>query len=609
MYFWIYGVLAAVLTFVGFALADPESKSDRVWIPIVAGIFFGLLGWLFMPVFAWNFYENWILLLLLGVCLVVGVYGRRGSYEEEVSKFALVLIGLAAMGIMVIMPLTTWSLLHADSYRKLLGTPVESQFSADVSPVDSTQYRIVDAGYALQIGNKRVEGVPGLGSRVDLDTLTIQRVNGCFSVLDDEGVEEELCFNDKLVWVGPLAHSGFFKWWANNVTPGYVMVSATDPSNVHLVTAIKPHTSMVASGRTEPARMGTPVTRPNGYTDLAIRYFHKGGYFGDYIVRHLRTNGYASMGLIDYVFEIDDNGRPYWVVTKFERRVGFSGEDTVGVVVIDAQTGEISDYSLANTPAWVDRMQPEDIVTAQLDNWGDFVHGFWNALFAKRDVVETTPGMELVYGADGKAYWYSGIQSGSGSAQATNSFVMVNARTKEVRRYMVAGASEQAAQASAQNAKGVREAGFTASSPILYNVGGEPTYFMPLKGGDGLVKMFAFVSVANYEVTGVGRTVPEALRDYQVALVNRGRNVRIDDVVQRKRIETFVVAVAKEGDFYYLRLEGQVGQEFFASSNVSPELKWTMVGHAVVIEVDVGESPSVPIVRFDNKDLAISTFN
>jgi hypothetical protein len=55
------------------------------------------------------------------------------------------------------------------------------------------------------------------------------------------------------------------------------------------------------------------------------------------------------VGLTDFSFEIDDQGMPYWVVTKYEKRIGFSGNEAVGVVLVNAQTGAIKEHSIATT--------------------------------------------------------------------------------------------------------------------------------------------------------------------------------------------------------------------------------------------------------------------
>jgi hypothetical protein len=46
--------------------------------------------------------------------------------------------------------------------------------------------------------------------------------------------------NKRLYWVVPLLHSGFFKWLSNkeNGTPGYIMVSATNPQDITFIRQI-----------------------------------------------------------------------------------------------------------------------------------------------------------------------------------------------------------------------------------------------------------------------------------------------------------------------------------------------------------------------------------
>ena len=111
--------------------------------------------------------------------------------------------------------------------------------------------------------------------------------------------------------------------------------------------------------------------------DIAVKIF------GDDLQRHLRSNGFVSAGLTEGAFEIRDDGRPFWVVTRYAKRIGFSGEDPTGIVLVDAQTGAIEEHDIAGAPAWVDRVQPKDFVVEQLDDWGKYVRGWWNSLFSR----------------------------------------------------------------------------------------------------------------------------------------------------------------------------------------------------------------------------------
>jgi hypothetical protein len=61
----------------------------------------------------------------------------------------------------------------------------------------------------------------------------------------------------------------------------------------------------------------------------------------------LYASGYAFVGLADFSFEIDE-GTPFFV-TKYEKKIGFSGNDAVGIILVNAQTGEIKEHSIVTT--------------------------------------------------------------------------------------------------------------------------------------------------------------------------------------------------------------------------------------------------------------------
>lgn len=108
------------------------------------------------------------------------------------------------------------------------------------------------------------------------------------------------------------------------------------------------------------------------------------GFFGDFLESHLYMSGDYHLGLTDYSFEIDDEGTPYWVVTKFKKRIGFSGKDATGVIVVNTESGKCEEYGIDNAPAWIDRIQPDYFVEKQLTDWGNFVKGYWNSQFLSR---------------------------------------------------------------------------------------------------------------------------------------------------------------------------------------------------------------------------------
>ena len=53
----------------------------------------------------------------------------------------------------------------------------------------------------------------------------------------------------------------------------------------------------------------------------------------------------------------------------------------------------------------------------------------------------------------------------------------------------------------------VQQMRYEATFPLLLNIADQPTYFMALKGADGLVKMYAMVNVQQYQLVETGGTV------------------------------------------------------------------------------------------------------
>ncbi|HYD93087.1 MAG TPA: hypothetical protein VEB18_01365 [Candidatus Paceibacterota bacterium] len=597
-FFLVYGGIAAVLTALSLSLSG-RGLVRTVSYTILAFVLFGFWGWIALPTFAWNFHTNWLMLLAFGIYCAFALWLMHDSYsysddEAKPSFGAIVPIGAVGFSLFMLIVVGFFAsdpLFNSGRYRALLGNdPVTSTFTEDVSPVDIRHMRQVDADLAYRLGNRVVEQVPSLGSRTHLGAMDIQLLNGCLNIAQHSGEQNRICFDNELVWVGPLTHDSIFRYWSYHSTPGYVIVSAEDQSRVFLVT-------------------GLWTIDQTESTDFAIRLLNDGGHLGDYLPRYLREHGYLSEGLADYKFEIDDRGRPYWVVSTFQRTIGFSGDVPSDVLVIDAQTGEIERYAPTEAPAWVDQIQPATMVHDLLFHWGKWVEGYWNTWGARRNIIRPGDYTTMVHGEDGRSYWFVSLQA-AGSSQGMNGFALVDTRTRLVRRYMIPGADQASAASTALgtlSTQGVENSGYVASTPILYNVDGIPTYFVPLKGTDGLVKMYAFVNVQDYQIVGVGSSLDQAHRAYQSALTQRGARLGADATVQNERIEGVVRRALtvrdSNGDTIFLLIDGQAGREFFAASALSPELKWTEAGNRVVFTAQSGQALSAPILAFDNLDL------
>ncbi|WP_136668616.1 hypothetical protein [Flavobacterium sp. H122] len=535
------------------------NKIFTIILFIILGI---LLVYFNLPVLNYGFTELPFLLLILvfagiflSMRLRVSSDGKQVKMLSMPSKVLLYVTGILLLYIFVL-PVFSSRLVQTKNHQQMIGKVANgNQISDHIAPISLNEIRVVDEELAYLLGEKILGSQPALGSQVHLGEFCIQKVK------------------NKLYWVAPLLHSGFFKWMNNKEgTAGYVMVSATNERDVKLIQNIN----------------GNPVK---------IKY-QPSAYFGDEIQRYIYFKGYSSTGLTDFTFEIDDSGKPFWVVTKYEKKIGFSGNEATGVVVVDAQTGAIKEYAVADTPLWIDRIQPVSFIEDQLNDWGELVHGYWN--FSNADKLQITEDMMLVYGKDNKSYWYTGLTS-VGKDESTVGFVLVDTRTKQAAFYKQSGATEYAAQNSAQGK--VQEKDYYASLPIPYNINNIPTYVMTLKDKGGLVKMFAMVSIHDYTIVGVGNTMRETLMAYKNAYNMSGDVIKPEAATDKKAIKAEVTRIqndVKNGNsFYYFTVQGE-SKIFIGSSQLSNHLPITRVGDQVEITYDADTEEVIDVSSFKN---------
>lgn len=521
-----------------------------------------------LPVLAYGFLSVPVIVGALTVLWILMNLRVLPQVTNEVEAFKLVTkmavpkwIFLVLFLYMGVLPLvTSWSLFRWNDYRGLIGNVETGEnLSTHMAPISLDKIRVVDESLANLLGDKVLGAQPALGSQVRLGTFHIQKVR------------------NELFWVAPLLHSGFFKWNKNSQgTNGYVMVNACNERDVKLVQEV------------------------NG-KKVIIKYQPE-AYFGDYLARHIYFSGFFNAGLTDYTFEIDDDGQPYWVVTKYKKTVGFYGDDATSVVVVNSETGKCEEFGIDKAPAWIDRIQPDKFIEEQLNDWGNFVKGVWN--FSNENKLQITQGLSLVYGEDNKSYWYTGLTS-VGADEATVGFVLVDTRTKKAVWYKQSGATEHAAQNSAIGK--VQEKRYTSSLPIPYNINNIPTYVMTLKDAGGLVKMFAMVAIEDYTIVGVGNTLVETLMAYKNAYNMAGNKINPKNVTKKMVIKTVIQRIQSDikngNSFYYFTVDG-MNNIFIGSSQISNDMPVSMPGDSIRITFDNDTSGLIDISAFQNISLS-----
>lgn len=515
-----------------------------------------------LPVLRLDFVSLFFTLAIFFV--VAGLLDMMFDRAEKTSKIAKYNFSIAIALIIYIVAvpfITSTPILHAKAYRNLIGDVKESEFTEDVSPVSVKDIRLVDEDMAMKLGDKKLGESPALGSVSKLGKFHIQSVKG------------------ELYWVAPLVHRDIVKWITSlEGSNGYVMVSASNPQDVRLVQSID----------NKPVKI---VYQPDAYLHQDLQ-------------RHMYINGILNVGITDLTLEINDEGRPYWVASLYEHKVGYSGANCTGVAIVDAETGSVKRYSIKDTPKWVDRIQPQDVVANQIDNWGRYIRGFLNSAISEEGVLIPTEGTSLVYGNDNKSYWYTGITS-SGGDESTIGFMLVDSRTKEAKLYKQPGATESAAMKSAEGK--VQQMNYEATFPVMYNILGKPTYVSSLKDKAGLVKMVAFISVEDFSVLGLGETKEEALRNYRDSLESQGNNVNLENDTTREEVEGTITRInsdVKNGNTsYYLTIDSKNEAIFKGGSKVSNELTLSQIGDKVKIAFQKGEQNLVDIIEFNNLNI------
>lgn len=471
------------------------------------------------------------------------------SARQKFPKLSAVIIAVPWILIVVVMILCS-VFFQWKAYRDQLGEPEIKKFDNEVQAIDVAQIPIVDENLALQLAQKKLGERPALGSQVALYSATIQMVDG------------------ELVWVVPLYHSGFFKWLTNlSGTPGYIVVSATNTNDVRYVEGYK------------------------------IKY-HPGSYLLFDITRKVRFGPGLMTGITDYSFELDDEGQPYWAISTYKNSRGFSLPEADGIILLNATTGQMDRYGMDEVPEWVDRVQPEDFVLTQIANRGNYVHGIFN--FANKDKYRPSEGHNIVYN-NGRCYLFTGLTS-VGSDDSAIGFIMVDMVTKEPIMYEMSGATEEAAQRSAEGR--VQDLKYRATFPIILNIDSQPTYFMTLKDNIGLIKQYAFVSVTNYSTVGTGESVSAAMRDYENKLRSDGVTTigKLGGVVEQ--LEGTILRISGEysggNTVYKFLLSEKPNILFIAESTAGAELALTQPSDKIQVEYSLSSDGTAEVTSFDN---------
>ncbi len=522
-------------------------KKKVNFLPLAMGLvaafaFLGISFYLFCP--AINL-KNFVLWILVDIAIFLFIFVKRlvGGYKDfghstksvkkgskgRVKKFTKFnfnvkpyIAPMVFSALILIIALFGGTFFNAVTYSEILKV-TDSDFTTDLAEsVATDSIALMDTASAQMLGDREIGALSDVVSQ--------------FSVSYDY---TQIDFKGKPIKVAPLDYAGFFKW-SNNRAKGIGGYVSVDP------------VSMTAS-----------FNKTDGMKYVPSAYFSEDAF------RCIRKK-YPTLLLSNLHFEIDENGKPFYVVSIMENTISlFGGETVVGCITLDPITGETAKYELKDIPKWIDVVFSGDLICKQYNWFGMYRNGYFNSIFSKKDckqvttyyssdddeTFDETPISDYGYIAkDGDIWIYTGVTSVNGDSSNIG-FLLANERTGESRYYNVAGADEKSAMAAAEGE--VQEKGYQASFPSLINIDGKPTYIMVLKDSGGLVKLYATVNVEQYNLVATAATQKECISKYKALLGISDTDITAEEVKEITVTVKNVKYIDIDGNTYIYLIDTQ----------------------------------------------------
>ena len=463
----------------------------------------------------------------------------RRNYKLDLKSNLILLVPFGIFLLILLVNIVCSPVFMSGKYASRIKVNKDTEFTKDIEEVDFTRLPLLDKASSQKLGDRVMGQMSDLVSQYNVSDLYTQ-----------------INYNNKILRVTPLEYASFIKWLTNRKdgVKGYITVDSV-------------------SGESKLTRLS------NGMKYLPSAYFNENLY------RKLRFS-YPTLNFGNISFEIDNEGNPYWVVTVLK----YTGVETLasvdGVVILNAITGESQKYDVGSIPTWIDMAYSASLIIEQVDDWGTYQDGFINSIFGQKNVVNTTEGYNyLAYNDD--IYLYTGVTS-IVNDESNLGFILTNMRTGETNFYNVAGAEEYSAMASAEGA--VQQMKYKSTFPLLINLNNRPTYLVSLKDAAGLVKMYGFVDVVDYQkvvVTDASKGIKEAAKNY----LNNITTEIEDSTLKTKTITIKSIAQAIiDGTSYYYIVDTD-NQKYKASIELSDTLpfikSYDKLNISYVVEEDI----------------------
>ena len=514
--------------------------------------------------------------IYIGLTFVTSNAQLHPEYMEYVKRRSIVSVVVIALLVAIVGVGTVISsvVLRAKSYSRIITVDESKNFSEEINEADFKSVPVLDNAAASVLANRT------LGDLAAINKVSQFEVANTLTQINYKGSPVKLA---------TLSYGDVFKWFKNTKEglPGYIIVNMV----------------------TQKAEL---VTLPEG----GYMKYSPNEHFSKYLMRHVRF-AYPTYIFDTARFEIDEEGKPFWIVPVLDKTIGmFGGTDVKGLVIVDAVNGDMVEYTIDEARSskelqWIDGIYSANLLVEQYNYYGQYQKGFINSILGQDGVRLTTEGSNFLAQND-DVYLYTGVTS-AGNDQAIIGFVLINMRTKAADYYAVSGAKEYSAMASAQGE--VQDYEYAATFPILLNIKGQPTYFMSLKDSGSIVKRFAMVNVQNYQVAVTGNTIAECTEAYAEKLKQNNINIKIDideiidategnenagtEVTNVKTVKGVVTdirtAVMNGESVYFIQLDGK-GAYYTIAASAAENVVIMNKGDKVTVKFNAAEGKIIDAI-------------
>ena len=394
-----------------------------------------------------------------------------------------------------------------------------------------------------------------------------------------------LQYVDSRMWyVFPLEFDGAGnKARLHAIVPGYIMVSAEDPDAI-------------------------PVEHYDGLYSMSIGL---GGGQGSEPDRWAYSHGYSGYLLDDPTLEINDQGLPFYTVTLLRPRVGWTFGAPVGVLVINAHTGQINRYALGDVPYWVDRVYSQQMAMMIANWYGEYSQaGFQGIGSSDANRFRVSGDPVMVYTGASHPVWRMLLTSYNND-NSVSKIVEMNAATGAMRIYtpqlpmsIEAPVIQAFDNASGVGATLVKADHYQAVDLTLHVIYGHLTWMATYEpqGSNpsfvGIGFIYAYEATANNVVFGSSKSA--ALQNYltQLASMASANGGAPEQGGQYQTITGKIAAIGWDvtggQKYWYITLAGQPGHVYVGTvASVGPALVLAQAGDQVTISIlNVGAQES-----------------